>query len=400
MIFTYQKKEFSKYFPDLKGEMNVFSANVDGTNLTPVTNGLEGYNVLVAVSPDGTKTLVASSSKQGAKTSNLYIINLISIDTQPVKLAEGLPNGVFGNNSAAKWIDNSNIVYIGQGKNGFGIYKTNIDGSDPIKIEGNTPYDILAVSSTRVYWEIQTDRVQNGNQHFLSYRVWWTSLDGTERNQFKFHGKQVTLSNFLGKYIAFSPDGTRVAWVDAASPEKGPPYYNYLHIATLPDLKDTLTFETLTGDLDLRWFPDGEHILVFDLFSTRNSLDTLHDYANKDPKNPWPGKSFFLGLDTFGYLSKIYGLYTVGLAPNPSITNYNLPNSALGSFRTGLLHVYSVSPDGRLVVCSQPGTGNSSTGDSTDNFSILNVETSKISTVSAFNFLGNYSSQRRIEWIP
>src|SRR3972149_2980577 len=61
-IFTYQKDEFIASFPDLKGETNVFVANIDGTNLTPITRGLEGFNYLKAVSPDGTKALIASAS--------------------------------------------------------------------------------------------------------------------------------------------------------------------------------------------------------------------------------------------------------------------------------------------------------------------------------------------------
>jgi hypothetical protein len=36
LIFEYYKVAFEKSFPDLKGEVNVFTSNVDGTDLTPI----------------------------------------------------------------------------------------------------------------------------------------------------------------------------------------------------------------------------------------------------------------------------------------------------------------------------------------------------------------------------
>ncbi len=44
ILFSYRKEEFSSDFPELAGELNLFTANIDGTNVIPITNGLKGNN--------------------------------------------------------------------------------------------------------------------------------------------------------------------------------------------------------------------------------------------------------------------------------------------------------------------------------------------------------------------
>src|SRR5271157_5949398 len=135
-IFELTKADFSKSFPDLKGDQNVFITNEDGTGLTPLTNGLNGYNYLESISPDGNKVLISSCSDQSCDNSNLttlYSIDLNSLDSEPQKLATGLAsrNGFW---SVAKWIDDTRLVYIGQRENGFGIYIINSDGTNSSNI--------------------------------------------------------------------------------------------------------------------------------------------------------------------------------------------------------------------------------------------------------------------------
>ena len=61
LIFDLQKTDFAERFPDLQGDLNIFIANPDGTDLVPVTNGLMGSNFLESISPDGTKVLISSA---------------------------------------------------------------------------------------------------------------------------------------------------------------------------------------------------------------------------------------------------------------------------------------------------------------------------------------------------
>ena len=96
LIFVLHKTQFAKTFPDLKGELNVFTGNMDGTDLVPVTNGLKGYNYLESVSPDGTKALITTSPSEISyqsdppTTTQLYLIDLTEADSTPVKLGGGI----------------------------------------------------------------------------------------------------------------------------------------------------------------------------------------------------------------------------------------------------------------------------------------------------------------------
>ncbi|HLO18586.1 MAG TPA: hypothetical protein VK206_27390, partial [Anaerolineales bacterium] len=111
LIFAYASAEFKNDFPELQGESNVFMANLDGSNQTPITDGLNGNNELAAVSPDGTRAIIHSWNK---KISDLYLVDLNDLAAEPVRL---VPDA-----TAAKWLDNQRIIYIGQGEQDFGIY--------------------------------------------------------------------------------------------------------------------------------------------------------------------------------------------------------------------------------------------------------------------------------------
>ena len=175
-IFIYRKEEFLTIFPDLKGETNVFIANLDGSNLIPITKGLKKNNYLESVSPDGTKALISSTSKKMSDRTQqaaLLLFDLKSLDSEPILLASVLKTH-FGN-TIAKWINSTSIVFIGYGKVGFGIYKMNLDDTNPINIDkGNSPFEILAINTTQVYWGTET------HTKYCSHaiKVWQSSLEG------------------------------------------------------------------------------------------------------------------------------------------------------------------------------------------------------------------------------
>lgn len=378
LIFTYRKEEFIKAFPDLKGEINVFVANIDGTKLTPITNGLKGYNYFESVSPDGTKVLIASRSKL-QPDAILYLVNLNSLDSEPIKLTDGLPQ-YYGGNSTAKWIDDSQIVYIGQGEAGFGIYKINVDGTNPINIykynndgEGNKPFQILAIDSTHIYWDTQITTRLNSNSVNDKYYVWWSSLEGSERSPLELNGKQIFFETVLGSGLIFSPDGTKVAWIEGATPESGPPYHNYLHIASISDINNPYTLETLTSEIFLNWWPDGSKILVFDIGAVWGTRGTTEDPTND-----------------------LYGIYEVSVAPDLPIKNYHLATVVMGLRNSYFMDLYNISPDGRLMVCATYEKNASGSFDSKLKF--LNLETITFADANGFTF--SNTANGGVHWIP
>ncbi len=211
LIFEYYKVAFEKSFPDLKGEVNIFTSNLDGTDLVPITNGLNGYNYIQSISPDGPMVLVASYAQQsGNDTGDLYLINLNLSDSKPIKLASGASQAIF--------LDNTRIVYIGQGPENYGFYIINIDGTNPRKIGTPSPKPINIVSSdkTRVYWVSTVNMTFKDNTGY-SYAwgdfdaLWWTNIDGSGQGKLEFNEDQIIPDNFF--QYAFSRDGKDVAWI-------------------------------------------------------------------------------------------------------------------------------------------------------------------------------------------
>lgn len=390
-VFTYKKDEFLAGFPDLKGETNVFVANIDGTNITPITNGLDGNNYIMGVSPDGNKVLITSTSNLQNKESNLYLVNLDSLESEPIKLADGLPN-YYGNNSTVKWVNDSQIVYVGQGEVGFGIYKINADGANQTNIykynndgEGNKPFEILTLSGEKIFWDTQATTKLSSNSVNNKYYVWQSGLDGGERTPLELGGKQVIFENVFGPDLVFSPDGTKIAWVEGATPESGPPYKNYLHIASVSDMDNPYTIQTLTGLLILKWFPDGSKILVFDLMSVGTPIEKTAEYYKQHPE------------DLAGSVNDLYGVYEVPVSSDSAIKNYNFTADTMGSLNSNaFMDLYDISLDGRQIILSTYEKNDKGGYDAI--LKLLNLETLTFSDVSGLTFAN--TAIDGIHWIP
>jgi len=394
LIFTYRKDEFLAAFPDLKGETNVFVTNIDGTSVTPITNGLEGNNYLMSVSPDGSKVLITSTSNLQNKEANLYLVNLDTPESEPIKLADGLPN-YYGGNSSAKWINDSEIIYIGKGESGFGIYKINSDGTNPTNIykynndgEGNKPFEILTLSGENIYWDTQSTTKLSSNSVNNKYYVWQSGIAGGERTPLEVNGKQTIFENVFGPDLVFSPDGTKIAWVEGATPESGPPYKNYLHIASISDMGNPYTIETLSGLLVLKWFPDGSRVLVFDLMSVGTPVEEYTKYYEEHPEE-------LKGLQ--GSVEDLYGVYEVSTSSDTVIKNYNFPTDVMGSLNANaFMDLYDISPDGRQMILSTYKKNDKGGYDAVLKF--FNLETSTFSDTSGFTFIN--TAIDGIHWIP
>ncbi|MBV6394431.1 MAG: hypothetical protein KPEEDBHJ_03687 [Anaerolineales bacterium] len=391
ILFSYRKEEFSSDFPELAGELNLFTANIDGTNVIPITNGLKGNNYFQDFSPDGTKILVASNTSY-KESSTLYVVDLNNLDEQPTMISESAPP-TSGYNKFAKWIDNSRIVYIGKGESGFGIYISNEDGSNPINIYKNSsgieqenPVDILAVTDTHVYWGGET-KVNWGSFNVLTTFAWVTDIDENETISLEYKGEQILYTYFGGRDLAFSPDNNMIAWHEKATPDSGPPYHNYLHVAPISDINNPYTVEVF-GGADLSWFPDGSKILVFDVSILRQPIEELREWYAKNPDSPL-ANSF----------EDLYGLYEVVVSPELPLKNYNLPVEMMwwqsgGAVAT--MDIYDISPDKKQVLVSIYEKDD--TSGYIQKFGFLNLETYTFSEIKGFNFTNTVMSG--VHWWP
>jgi len=209
LIFEYYRVAYEESFPDLNGELNDFISNIDGTDLTPVTNGLKGFNRIESIAPDGEMVLVSSRSNYLAK-GDLYLIHLNSIEADPVKLAGGLDTttqqGIF--------LDNTRIIYIGQGSQGYGFYTANIDGTGSKKIGAplGRVWRIVSSDGARMYWStIEKNYFKDSAGSLYAYgdyqTLWWINIDGSGQGKLESNQQQI-----IGSY-AFSRDGKMLAWI-------------------------------------------------------------------------------------------------------------------------------------------------------------------------------------------
>jgi hypothetical protein len=375
----------------LSGEINLFTASIDGSHITPITNGLDGYNYLQDISPDGTKILVASNTNYGA-AANLYIIELSDSDSEPLLIASELPNSVW--TSAAHWIDDSRFIYIAKGEAGLGIYISDTNGNTPINIYKNTsgleqgnPVEILAVNDAYVYWGGET-RVKEGNRTFVSSYAWSSSIDGAETIKLEFNEQQIRYS-YLGKHdLIFSPDSKTIAWTEKATPESGPPYHNYLHIAPISDINNPYTLEVLSGNLSLTWFPDGSRILIFDQGSLQHSMAELVEFYKQNPDSSL-ARSF----------ESLYGVYEVTISPDLPVKNYNLPADMMSwqsNSASAIMDLYDISPDNRQILVSI--YEEDVTAGYVQRFGFLSLESYTFSEVEDFHFLNTVVGGTH--WIP
>lgn len=360
LIFDYSSFEYRKDFPDEKGETNVFIANVDGTNLAPVTN-MEGFNFLKDVSPDGTKALFVSASGWTTKTANLYLVDLRALNLEPVKLAKGLPFVGHAFNRSAVWLDNTKIIYIGQGEKGFGIYVMNIDGTNQVNIERNDPFEILAMTPERVYWSTYIEKPYlNGTTS--SFEIWYTNLDGSETAQLKYRGEKISIA-YNKNAVAISPDGTKIAWVDLSIPADPQDFHHYLYIASLSDLDNALVLEA--GPSQIKWRLDGRSILAFGV--------GVGDGVSKTD----------LRRDT-------YGLFEVSAESATVIKNFHLGDNILGRFGSDIvgspLQCSDVSLDGQWLPCLTFEVGRNAEGRTPAKLILVNLETASYTEVSGIKF--------------
>jgi hypothetical protein len=268
-------------FPDLEGNQNVFIANIDGTNMVPITNGLEGYNYIQDISPDGAKLLIASSE---GDYGNLYSIDLNSLESDPVKLASDLPKYSWRGFSA-KWIDNTRLVFVGKGEVGFGIYSVNSDGSNQRSIykynydgEGNKPVEILAVSDTHVYWDSQISTSLGGNSSSTNSYPWMSSIDGGGvKEALEFEGKQIVFSSYFYP-LTFSPDGNWFTWVEPATKTF---HHNYLHLTSLPAMDYDRYIDISSATTDISWL-DSSKILIIDRHASRIYTVSVQSLSEKN----------------------------------------------------------------------------------------------------------------------
>jgi hypothetical protein len=159
-------------FPNLRGEMNLFTSSLDGTNPIPLTtDGVDGVIQLLQASPDGKKLLFSSYSTDNTNERNIYVLDLTGSDPQYYKIIR--------RSGVALWVDNEQIAYLGMYGGVDSILLTTLEDSSPIPLtKDEQAAGIISVGDDGVYWASYKPVMSPIGMGMDITGIWWSSLDG------------------------------------------------------------------------------------------------------------------------------------------------------------------------------------------------------------------------------
>ncbi len=165
-LISLPKESWQSHFPDLDGEVNIFKTNQENSKLQPIVTGLNGFNFILELSPNGDKMLVASydlsETIDPTLTGSLFVMGLDG--TEAVKLSDNFtyyPSPVI---SGALWLSNDEVAFISGPIGSTYIHTIHTDGHNEVtRTSLNqfnprlSPFRLLAFQEGKeLYW-------QNGN---------------------------------------------------------------------------------------------------------------------------------------------------------------------------------------------------------------------------------------------
>lgn len=193
---TMEKKERppGKYIWDLTPYMNIYEADLDGSNLRRITNG-PAYHAECAYSPDGREIVYASNEDGGM---NLYVCQSDGQNVRQLTHTQGCYNG-----GPFFSPDGMQIVFRADRLEAhhLQLFVMRADGSEERQITNDgfvnwAPYwhpcgDVIAYTTSR-----------HGHH---AYQIYLINVDTGEE-------RRLTESSVFEGLPAFSKDGTKMAW--------------------------------------------------------------------------------------------------------------------------------------------------------------------------------------------
>lgn len=229
IIFSLAREFFQNEFPTLKGGWNVFLMNLDGTELTPITDGIgNGYLRVESVSPNGKQALLTAitSSKSTGIFGILYLINL-SDGTQKIIHNNYFIDPTVGSVSSY-WLNNESIVFIAVETGQRRVMLLNIKNAESVILSepDSTPLSLIPTSEISfVYYDAGCSRCgyRKINLITLEEQEWNTaSIVDFAPNVNKIFTRSGFISDLDGnnkieidttschRCVFMSPDGSRV----------------------------------------------------------------------------------------------------------------------------------------------------------------------------------------------
>ncbi|MDR3577662.1 MAG: hypothetical protein P4L50_27670 [Anaerolineaceae bacterium] len=288
LVLTLNKRLYTSKF-NLPGESNLFLAQSDGSQLTPITQGKDNIaNSLADVSQDGKWILYTAIPGDPGKSyldsyrGDLYIQGLDG--SAPIQLNDKSTTVYY---DASRFLPDGRVVFIGVGPKGKALYIVNADGSGLSALNdttGGVPgiARILFFSpdASGVYW-VTGGRCNS--RGICNETYFYTKIDGSSHHQI-WKNVQAAAAD-----ISLSPDGSMIAYEsfyggDAVSRQKND---CFVAKADGSEIQKVAIFDCFfLGNNFYRhqvsWSPDGKYIIYRSALATGLKLYSISDGQTKN----------------------------------------------------------------------------------------------------------------------
>lgn len=160
-ILVLPKEHWQTLFPDMQGEVNIFSIGSDGTDLRPLFFGVRGYNYVEGISFSQNELLLSSFSEAQVlgkqSLGNLYVWNIK--DAAPMLISNSYVAGGYPFTPKALWLSNNEVIYVGEQGNEIALFKTYLNENITDRVFGldSSIHPLLRLLSAStngfIYWQ-------------------------------------------------------------------------------------------------------------------------------------------------------------------------------------------------------------------------------------------------------
>jgi Tol biopolymer transport system component len=209
------------------GLSDIFVMNADGTGVTQLTHGPEGFNINASWSPDGTR-IVFESSRTG--TSEIYTMNADgSNQVQLTRDGTTVPGTAAAD---ADWSVKNKIAFASRIRGKLEIYVMNADGSSRVRLTDNTDNNAddwgPAWSPDGEKLLFYRERREDGHA-----QIWIMNADGSDQ-------RPLTDSTAGDYNPTWAPDGFTIAFQRSMHGE--------IYVADLDHLNEAIRITGSTSD--------------------------------------------------------------------------------------------------------------------------------------------------------
>lgn len=161
------------------GTSDIYMLNIEGKNLTPITNGPRGaMNVEPSVSPDGKK--IAFSSDRGGKEPMIYIMNTDGTNVKRITFA-----GKY--NSCPSWSpDGKQLVFQGHDTDHFDVFIINADGSSLARLTTANRKNGTASNNENPTFSPDGRHILFSSDRTGNYQLYVVNPDGSNEHRITF----------------------------------------------------------------------------------------------------------------------------------------------------------------------------------------------------------------------